>query len=84
MIDEGLVFVTNNRRDFHALIGRAELHPGLVVLVENAARAREIEHFRAALEEIVAMLAAGRDMINSVVEVEGDGTVTRFELPPLE
>jgi predicted nuclease of predicted toxin-antitoxin system len=40
MLAESLVLVTNNRDDFVALIGDAELHPGLIVIAESV-RGRE-------------------------------------------
>ena len=81
LLQEQFVLVTNNREDFLALIGRTELHPGLVVIVENVPRAREIVFFRRALAHIAA---AGSDMINRVVEVDGDGVVRSYSLPGLE
>ncbi|HEU0054641.1 MAG TPA: DUF5615 family PIN-like protein, partial [Longimicrobium sp.] len=83
VLEENFVLVTNNRDDFRALVGRVELHPGLVVIVENVRRAREMEFFAAALARILADEAEGRDMVNSVVEVTGDGSVVRYDLPPL-
>ena len=65
ILAENFVFVTNNRDDFRALVGDVELHPGLVVILENAPRAVEIEFFRHALTEIAREVAAGRNMVNT-------------------
>jgi len=79
MLAESLVLVTNNRDDFVALIGDAELHPGLIVIVESVRRNEQIASFATALDAI-----GGReDLINTVVEVDGDRTVEVYELPRL-
>lgn len=80
LLDEHLVIVTNNRDDFLALVGGADIHPGLVVIVENVPRAREIVFFQSALEHIAA---TATDMINRVVEVDGEGRVQSYALPRL-
>lgn len=82
-LEEGFIVVTNNRDDFRELAGRVDLHPGLVVILENARRAREIGHFREALREIARLVEAGRDMINLVIEVDASGVATHYDLPPL-
>jgi predicted nuclease of predicted toxin-antitoxin system len=79
MLAESLVLVTNNRDDFVALIGDAELHPGLIVIVESVRRNEQVAYFATVLDAI-----GGReDLINTVVEVDGDRTVEVYELPRL-
>jgi predicted nuclease of predicted toxin-antitoxin system len=75
MLSENLAFVTNNRDDFLGLVRGAELHPGLVVILENAPRAVEIRCFRAALQTIATL----GTMLNRVVEVDVDSVVTVFD-----
>lgn len=77
IISEELILVTNNRDDFLHLVGGQELHPGLIVIIENARRERQLEFFQAALEVLSEMT----DMINKVMEVSGDGSVTVYDLP---
>ena len=50
------------------------------MIVENVPRSREIALFRNALAHIAA---AGTDMLNCVVEVDGDGDVRSYPLPRL-
>lgn len=63
-------FVTNNRVDFLRLLGKRELHPGLIVPVPNVAPAIQRALFDAAIQYL-----AGRDLVNSVLEVSLDGKV---------
>jgi predicted nuclease of predicted toxin-antitoxin system len=35
-VDEDRTLVTQNAEDFRGLVGRTELHPGLVILAENS------------------------------------------------
>ncbi|HWC00516.1 MAG TPA: DUF5615 family PIN-like protein [Bryobacteraceae bacterium] len=70
-------FVTNNRLDFIQLFGKMELHAGLIVLVSNVAPALQRALFEAAIQYL-----AGKDMVNSVVEVSVKGkTVKCVEYP---
>jgi predicted nuclease of predicted toxin-antitoxin system len=70
-------FVTNNRLDFIQLFGKMELHAGLIVLVPNVAPALQRALFEAAIQYL-----AGKDMVNSVVEVSVKGkTVKCVEYP---
>jgi hypothetical protein len=52
-----------------------------VLIVENVPRAREIGFFRSALTHIAV---TGTDMINLVVEVDGEGAVRSYPLPRVE
>jgi len=66
--NEGYTFVTNNRTDFTALYGRERIHAGLVVIIPNVVPLRQRELFHAALAHI-----AGRDLVNTVLEVDVEG-----------
>lgn len=55
--------MTNNRADFIRLLGKVELHPGLIVLVPNVLPAVQRTLFKAALEH-----SAGRDLMNTALE----------------
>jgi len=55
LIDEELIFVTNNRDDFVALVSDVELHPGLVIILENVPRDDQVNLFTSALDTIGAM-----------------------------
>ena len=79
LLDEELVLVTNNRDDFLDLVSGVELHPGLVVIVENVRRADQIALFDRGLEALSKMTSS----INKVVEIDADGAVTVSELPKI-
>lgn len=72
-------FVTNNRSDFLVLHGREPLHAGVIIIVPSVAPARQRDLFSAALKHIGA-----RDLTNSVVEVQYEGTrieCCEYDLP---
>src|SRR4051812_42644176 len=77
LLEEELILVTNNRDDFLKLIQKVELHPGLVVIIENARRAQQVAHFNAALDVLEGMTS----VINKVVEVSPDETITVYDMP---
>jgi predicted nuclease of predicted toxin-antitoxin system len=64
VIQDEFTFVTNNRSDFIRLFGKANPHPGLIVLVPNVTPALQRALFRAALQ-----YSAPRDLVNTAVEV---------------
>jgi predicted nuclease of predicted toxin-antitoxin system len=66
---EDYTLVTNNRLDFMALYAKEPLHPGLIIILPNVTPSRQRELFRAALVHI-----GGRDLINTVLEVDLTGT----------
>lgn len=79
LLDEELILVTNNRDDFLDLVSDVELHPGLVVILENVRRARQIALFEVGLEALSKMTSS----INRVVEVDANGRIRVFELPAI-
>jgi hypothetical protein len=72
IVDEEFSFVTNNRVDFLRLFARADLHAGLVVIVPNVPPKLQRALFQAALQYL-----AGRELINSVLEVTLEQNVVR-------
>lgn len=84
-IAEDRVIVTENARDFRGLVGREEIHPGLVILpcVARDVCFQLIERAIAFLE--VEARAAGEDpsdhMINRVIEVSAAGLCQIYRLP---
>jgi predicted nuclease of predicted toxin-antitoxin system len=83
VLDEDLTIVTNNWDDFRPMLKRAEVHPGIVVILPNVRRERQIELFSAALAAIRDH-DPPLDMINTVVQVDAEGIVTMFSLPPID
>jgi hypothetical protein len=82
VLDEDLTLVTNNWVDFRPMFARLEVHPGIVVILPNVRRERQMELFAAALAAIQEH-DPPLDMINTVLQVDEDGTVAMFPLPPL-
>lgn len=70
--NEGLLFVTANRKDFLRLYLAETLHAGLIIIVPGNAPARDQQFcFSKALDVVVAR----GDLTNMVVEVFADGSV---------
>jgi predicted nuclease of predicted toxin-antitoxin system len=81
-IAENRAIVTENARDFRRLIGRTELHPGLIILP-----AVDKEGTWKLLQAALAFIAARGDaedvMINHVLEVAVvSGAISFGRLPP--
>jgi hypothetical protein len=78
LLDEDLTLVTNNWDDFRPMLARAAIHAGIVVILPNVLRKRQVELFTAAL---LAIQEHTLDMVNTVLQVDVDGTVTRYQMP---
>lgn len=72
------VFVTNNARDFLPLLGRRDVRNGLIIIIPQVGRTRQISLFNLALD------AAERldHLVNRVLEVHADGRVEMRDWPP--
>ncbi len=79
-IADNLVIVTQNARDFRALIAAEEIHPGLIIL-PCVGRERS----KALLNEAIAHLESlGEPMdaiVNHVLEIDQQGNLQMFPLP---
>lgn len=71
-VRDELTFVTNNRTDFIRLFGKMDTHLGLIILVPNVIPALQRMLFDAAIQSI-----GGRDLINTVIEVQLEGKAIR-------
>lgn len=80
MLDEDLTLVTNNWVDFRPMLAREAVHPGAIVILPNVRRERQMELFTAALLAIREH-DPPLDMVNTVLEVDANGTVTMYTLP---
>jgi predicted nuclease of predicted toxin-antitoxin system len=80
VLAEDLTIVTNNWIDFRPMLEREEVHPGIVVILPNVRRERQVELFTAALLTIRDH-DPRIDMVNTVLEVGADGTVVMYRLP---
>ena len=79
IVKDEFTFVTNNRVDFIQIFRKMELHPGLVVLVPNVVPALQRALFEGAIRYL-----AGRDLVNTVIEVSLEGETVRcveYQLP---
>jgi predicted nuclease of predicted toxin-antitoxin system len=79
-IDNNLVIVTQNARDFRALVATEEIHPGLIILpLAGKARSKEL------VEQAIAYLHTLGDpmtlMINSVLEIASNGSMKFYDRP---
>jgi hypothetical protein len=63
------------------MISRAELHPGVVAILPNVRKERQMVVFAAALA-VITSADPPLDMVNTVLEVSADGSVERYDLPP--
>ena len=79
ILERELTFVTNNARDFRRLLGAAELHPGLIIILPNVTPTTQ----RALFGIVLRRLPELGSLINKVVEVDRDGAVTVYDLPSL-
>lgn len=78
LLRDEMVLVTNNARDFRGILARESIHPGLMVIVPNCPPAMQRALLATALQKVQGLA----DLINTVVEVEDDGTVTTYQMPP--
>ncbi len=80
-IAEDRVIATENARDFRRLVGRAELHPGLIILpsIDREGTWRLLQAAIAFLER----RGEPMDMLNHVLEVATTGEMTLSALPPV-
>lgn len=77
---EGLIFVTNNARDFLKLYARENVHAGLIVIVPGGIPAEvQLRLFAAALDAV----ESSPDLVNRIVEVFSDGSVDIRDWPPM-
>lgn len=82
--DHDQVVVTLNAGDFLTLAAGVELHPGLLVLrIPGLSRAEQWRHIEPAIDFCLGEEAAGRSMVNRVVEIHGHGhgQLTVYDLP---
>ena len=81
--DENLVLVTQNARDFRKLLGRQEIHAGLVIL-PNLARDQTEALLRAAVDYLTSLGEPMGDMINRVLDVREGGEMYLSDLSAVE
>ena len=78
------IVATLNARDFLVLARSAELHPGLIVLrVAYLSPEQHWQYLEPAVEFVLAEEAAGRSLVNRLVEIVGPDELRISDLPPL-
>jgi predicted nuclease of predicted toxin-antitoxin system len=78
-VEEDRILITENARDFRGLIGRVDMHPGLVILpsIDRAGTLRLLE----AVLHFLKQESNPRDyMFNRVLEVGEDGAIRAYRL----
>lgn len=78
---EDRIVVTQNRRDFLRLLLQVEIHPGLIVL-PSVPRNESWAHLVTALAFLAQKGDAANAMVNHVLEIAADGTISLAPLPP--
>jgi predicted nuclease of predicted toxin-antitoxin system len=85
-IETDLVIVTHNARDFRKLVGRVEVHPGLIIVDEA-----ELDVTLVLINKVISYIesAAGQQspdhyMVNRVIEIDLSGSIKDYLLPPIE
>jgi predicted nuclease of predicted toxin-antitoxin system len=79
---EDRMLVTANIRDFEKLASAAELHAGIILMLDGDLRAAEqIEVISAVVRVIQAELDTGKDLVNRALYISISGIV-RFENLP--
>ena len=80
--EEDRILVTANIRDFEKLAGAAEIHAGIVLMLDGDLRASEqIELIAEAVRVLQVEITAGKDLVNRVLYISTSGTA-RFENIP--
>lgn len=79
LIEGDFTLVTNNWRDFRPMLEQAGLHAGAIIL-PNVPRDEQVRLFDLALRA-AGELSSPPDLVNTVLEVEVDGSVRVYDLP---
>jgi predicted nuclease of predicted toxin-antitoxin system len=79
-IEEDRILITENARDFRGLVGRTDMHPGLVIL-PSIGRAGTMQLLHEVLHFLGAQADARDYMFNRVIEVSEDGEISAYVLP---
>lgn len=78
-LDEDLVLVTANARDFRALVASEDVHPGLIILPCRDRRESEAL-LRAAIRYLSELGDPTHVMVNHVLEVSASAEIALFHL----
>lgn len=79
-IEQDLVLVTQDARDFRNLVSRVDIHPGLIIL-PNLDRERTETLLRQAIDHLDGCGDAAVLMVNRVLEMDEEGNTHIYDLP---
>jgi len=79
-VQEDLIIVTENARDFRALAARADIHPGMIIL-PCLSRIAGKALLKAAIAHLETLGNPSDVMVNKVLEAQADGTFELYDLP---
>jgi predicted nuclease of predicted toxin-antitoxin system len=71
-LENDYIFVTNNRSDFLKHYARVDVHSGLIIIIPNVKGSEQ----GVLLDRALDVVEASDDVVNRVIEVRIDGTVT--------
>ena len=74
------VLVTNNGSDFKPIYRSLDVHPGLVIVLPSVRRVDQLAMF----EIVIKRLVSERDIVNKLIEVDRDATITISDFPLLQ
>lgn len=80
VLEGDYLFVTNNARDFLKLFSEVDLHPGLLLIIPQVRREKQVVLFNAALDFIETL----GDTVNRLIEVYSVDDIRLSNLPPAE
>lgn len=79
ILNENFIFVTNNGKDFLSLYKNEDLHPGLIIILPGGqGRIMQARLF----EKVLDVIEPLSDIVNKVVSVAINGSVTVEDYPP--
>ena len=81
-VEHSLTIVTQNAKDFKALVGREEIHPGLIIL-PCVGKARSRDLLNRVLQHLDTLGDPNGVMINKVLEIDTKGSIRITTLPEL-
>jgi predicted nuclease of predicted toxin-antitoxin system len=79
-VDEDRILVTENARDFRGLVGRVDMHPGLIIL-PSISRQGTLRLLDVVLQFLEHQPNPRDYMFNRVIEMSEDGTTRDYNLP---
>jgi predicted nuclease of predicted toxin-antitoxin system len=81
-LKEDRILVTANIRDFEKLASAAEIHAGIVLMLDGDLRAAEQIELMAEIVRVLQVeIAAGKDLVNRVVYISISGTARFKNIP---